>query len=251
MARIPEQDLETIKTRVSVQAMVGGSGVELKASGKDLVGRCPFHDDSTASLVVTPHKDLWHCFGCGAAGGPMDWVMRVRGLSFRHAVEVLKENNFTENTPSQNTPPSSTEATGVSYLAASAGLVPLKRATIKMLAAVVQQETEDRAVLNQVADYYRATLKQSPLALEYLHSRGLDGQAAQAAIDAFKLGFANRTLGLRLLEKNRKAGALIRSQLERLRSPLREANIFAGKHIVFPALDSRIKFEFCAKHNGC
>jgi DNA primase len=58
MTRIPEQELETIKTQVSVQALASGSGVELKASGKDLIGRCPFHEDSTASLVITPAKNL-------------------------------------------------------------------------------------------------------------------------------------------------------------------------------------------------
>jgi DNA primase len=216
MARIPEQELERIKAQVSVQALVGGSGVELKASGKDLIGRCPFHEDSTASLVITPHKNLWHCFGCGAAGGPVDWVMRVRGLSFRHAVEVLKESAFAQNTVTPTTLTTSATAPSLSSLAASAGSVPLKRATTKMLAPVVQQETEDRAVLAQVVDYYHATLKQSPQALDYLHSRGIEGQAAQAAIETFKLGFANRTLGLRLPEKNRKTGAQIRGQLERL-----------------------------------
>ncbi len=223
MARIPEQELETIKTQVSVQALVGSWGIELKASGKDLIGRCPFHEDSTASLVVTPQKNLWHCFGCGAAGGPVDWVMRTRGLSFRHAVEVLKENTPVQNTPSHHTasqhaaPADCAAPASVSSLAASGGGASLlKRATIKMLTPVVQQATEDRAVLNQVAQYYHATLKQSPQALEYLQSRGIEGQAAQAAIDTFQLGYANRTLGLRLPEKNRKAGAQVRSQLERL-----------------------------------
>lgn len=76
MARIPTDELERLKNEVSVQRLVESTGIELKKSGKDLIGRCPFHADDTASLVVTPAKNLWHCFGCGAAGGPIDWVMK-------------------------------------------------------------------------------------------------------------------------------------------------------------------------------
>jgi DNA primase len=64
--------------------------VALKKAGKDWLGRCPFHDDAEASLVVTPGKNLWHCFGCQIGGGPIDWVIKSRGVSFRHAVELLK-----------------------------------------------------------------------------------------------------------------------------------------------------------------
>jgi DNA primase len=70
MARIPETELERLKNEVSVERLVEASGVELKKGGKDWLGRCPFHEDDTASLVVSPGKNLWHCFGCGAAGGP-------------------------------------------------------------------------------------------------------------------------------------------------------------------------------------
>ena len=64
MARIPAQDLEQLKNEISVQRLVESSGVELKKGGKDFTGICPFHADETASLVITPHKNLWHCFGC-------------------------------------------------------------------------------------------------------------------------------------------------------------------------------------------
>jgi DNA primase len=87
MARIPETDIERLKAEVSVERLVEASGIDLKRGGKDLLGRCPFHEDDTASLVVTPGKNLWHCFGCGVGGGPIDWVMKRRGVSFRHAVE--------------------------------------------------------------------------------------------------------------------------------------------------------------------
>jgi len=78
MARIPDTELERLKSEVSVERLVEASGVELKKCGKDLAARCPFHADDTASLIVSPAKNLWNCFGCGVGGGPIDWVMRVR-----------------------------------------------------------------------------------------------------------------------------------------------------------------------------
>lgn len=203
MARIPDHELERLKNEVSVERLVEAAGVELKRGGKDMLGRCPFHEDDTASLVVSPAKNLWHCFGCGAAGGPIDWVMKTRGVSFRHAVELLREGL-----------PSS--AAGLPAETAA----PIKRTTVRALPSPVALDAEDRAddavLLGQVADYYAATLKQSPEALAYLESRGITGAAAAEAIDTFKLGYANRTLGLRLPEKSRKAGADIRARLERL-----------------------------------
>lgn len=73
-----------------MQRQAEASGIELKKAGKDLPGRCPFHVDATASLVMTPAKNLWPCFGCGVGGGPIDWVMKRQGVSFRHAVELLR-----------------------------------------------------------------------------------------------------------------------------------------------------------------
>lgn len=78
MARIPESELERLKKEVSVERLVEAADIVLKKSGRDLIGCCPFHADDTASLVVTPEKNLWHCFGCGAAGGPIDWVMQKK-----------------------------------------------------------------------------------------------------------------------------------------------------------------------------
>jgi DNA primase len=71
--------------------LVEAAGIELKKhGGSDLVGRCPFHDDRTPSLVVSPEKNLWHCLGaCGVGGSVIDWVMRFHKVSFRHACELL------------------------------------------------------------------------------------------------------------------------------------------------------------------
>ena len=196
MARIPEAEIERLKNEVSVERLVEAAGIALAKSGKDRLGRCPFHEDDTASLVVTPSKNLWHCFGCGLGGGPIDWVMKRQGVSFRHAVELLKADP--------------------SLAAQEAAAGPVKHSTVRKLAAPVAINADDAALLAQVIDYYHATLKQSPEALAYLESRGLTGAAAREAIDTFKLGYANRSLGLRLPEKNRQAGAELRGRLQKL-----------------------------------
>src|SRR5581483_11094318 len=190
MARIPQVELERLKAEISVERLVEASGIALKSAGKDLLGRCPFHEDREASLVVTPAKNLWHCFACQIGGGPIDWVMKSNGVSFRHAVELLREGAVGE-----------------------ALSVPIKRSTVPKLAPPVRLDADDQALLAQAIDYYHERLKASPEALAYLERRGLKDAAA---IERFKLGSADRTLGLRLPEKNRKAGAEIRGRLQRL-----------------------------------
>ena len=190
MPRIPELEIERLKTKVSVERLVEASGIELKKSGKDWLGRCPFHEDDTASLVVTPAKNLWHCFGCGVGGGPIDWVIKRQGVSFRHAVELLRE--------------------GVTPLAAEGSV---KRSTVRVLPPPVAFDADDQALLNQTVGYYHERLLATTEAAEYLAARGL---VHPELIGYFKLGVADRTLGLRLPEKNRKAGADIRAQLQKI-----------------------------------
>lgn len=125
MPRIPDTELERLKNEVSVERLVEASGVALKKAGTDLLGRCPFHDDTEASLVVTAAKNLWHCFGCQVGGGPIDWVMKSRGVSFRHAVELLKADP--------------------ALAAGQAGEV--KRTTVRSLPTPVAFDADDRAVL--------------------------------------------------------------------------------------------------------
>ncbi|MHA6834206.1 CHC2 zinc finger domain-containing protein [Ralstonia pseudosolanacearum] len=216
MARIPEQDLERLKTDISLQRLVEASGIALKKQGKDYAGRCPFHEDATPSLIVTPGKNLYHCFGCGAAGGPIDWVMKTQGVSFRHAAELLREGL-----------PLAAEAVGPA--------APVKQSTVKKLAAPVAPDADDHAALAQVIDYYHATLKQSPEALAYLQSRGL---THPELIDTFKLGYANRTLGLRLPEKNRAAGAQVRGRLQRLGIYRESGHEHFNGSLVVPVFDA-------------
>ena len=91
MARIPEHEVERLKREVSVQRLAEARGIKLHRHGADLLGLCPFHDDRNPSLVITPAKNLWHCLGaCNAGGTAIDWVMRANGVSFRHAVELLR-----------------------------------------------------------------------------------------------------------------------------------------------------------------
>jgi len=103
MARIAEAELEQLKASVPVAGLVEASGVKLTWQGADLAGLCPFHTEDTPSLKVTPGKNLWHCFGCGTGGGPLDWVMKRRGVSFRHAVELLREDAGLADTPATAT----------------------------------------------------------------------------------------------------------------------------------------------------
>lgn len=194
MARIPESEVQRLKEQIAVQRLIESAGVELKRVGKDLSGQCPFHADDTASLVVTPAKNLWHCFGCQCGGGPIDWVMKRGGISFRHAVELLKDDS------------------SLAAESLSAG-VPVKRTTVRALAAPVALDADDRALLLQVVDYYHQSLKTSPEAQAYLEQRGL---THPELVDHFQLGYANRTLGLRLPNKQRASGADIRTRLEKL-----------------------------------
>jgi DNA primase len=194
MARIPDGVIERLKAEVSVQRLAEARGVVFTRHGADLIGRCPFHEDKTPSLVVTPSKNLWHCLGaCQVGGTVIDWVMRAEGISFRHAVELLQNDSLP--------------------LAAAASVAPPKQSTVKKLPTTLARDLEDARLLVQVIDYYHQSLPQSPEALEYLKRRGI---ASEEAIRTFKLGFANRTLGYRLPEKNRVDGAALRGQLQRI-----------------------------------
>ena len=92
MARFSDDMINRIKSDVSLIRLVEASGVELKLHGKDFIGRCPFHNDKTPSLVVSPETNLWHCLGaCQIGGSVIDWVIKTQGVSFRHAVETLRD----------------------------------------------------------------------------------------------------------------------------------------------------------------
>ena len=84
MARIPEEEIERLKSQISLERLAVAKGIQLKKHGENLLGLCPFHDDRETSLVITPSKNLWHCLGaCQTGGTVIDWVMRAEGVSFR------------------------------------------------------------------------------------------------------------------------------------------------------------------------
>ena len=114
--------------------------------------------------------------------------MRVEGVSFRHAVELLRD--------------------GVAPSSAAGGRRAV-RSTVTRLPSPLERTADDRELLGRVVGFYQQALKESPEALGYLERRGL---VAPELLERFRLGFANRTLGYRLPAKNRQAGAEIRGR---------------------------------------
>jgi DNA primase catalytic core len=211
MARIPDAELERLKAEVSVERLVEAAGIALTKSGANRLGVCPFHEDREASLVVTPAKNLFHCFGCGAAGGPIDWVMKTSGISFRHAVERLRADIGTVATTA-----------------------PVSRSKVRVLPAPVAADADDEAVLRQVVDYYHETLLKSPEALDYLKARGIHHPEA---VQKFRLGYANRTIGYALPGKAWKAGGEIRGRLAAVGIYRESGHEHFNGSLVIPVMD--------------
>lgn len=90
MARIPDTELQHLKAAVPLVDVVRSQGRQVFKRGKDFVVLCPFHDEKTPSCVLSPEKNLYHCFGCYAGGSVLDWVMQTERLSLRKAVERLR-----------------------------------------------------------------------------------------------------------------------------------------------------------------
>ncbi|PWK27267.1 CHC2 zinc finger domain-containing protein [Pseudomonas sp. OV226] len=198
MARIPEAELERLKREVSLVRLIQSQGHQLQKRGKDWVMCCVFHDESTASLSVSDEKNLYHCFGCGAAGSVLDWVMKTQGVSLPHAVQLLRNDAPLENTEKVGVTRS--HARHLPSLAASS-------------CASAVSTVEDAALLRSVAEFYHANLKQSPEALAYLVARGLNHPEL---VEHFQLGYANKTLTYRLPAGHTLAGRQMRQQLQTL-----------------------------------
>ncbi|MEM9083280.1 MAG: CHC2 zinc finger domain-containing protein, partial [Planctomycetota bacterium] len=73
--------------------------VQLKPKGREYLGLCPFHDDRTPSMYVVPHKQMFHCFACGAGGNAFDFTMQYHSIEFREALELLARRANVELTP--------------------------------------------------------------------------------------------------------------------------------------------------------
>jgi DNA primase catalytic core len=211
---IPEEEIERIKRETDLAAVIRSRGLELKPQGHDLVGLCPFHEDHDPSLRVTPGKGLWRCMACNATGNVIQFVQRFDGVSFRHAFELLKSGKL-------------------SALTGPANGAPLKKATVPRLDSPLAQGADDQAALRQVLDYYHTRLKENPPALAYLQKRGIGNEEA---IATFRLGFVDRTLGLRLPQGNRKEGAALRERLQRLGILRDTGHEHLRGRIVFPVI---------------
>ena len=197
MARIPESEIDRLKETVSLIALAEAKGVTLTRHGADWIGRCPFHDDKTPSLVISPTKGLWHCLGaCATGGSAIDWVMRDRGVPFRRAVELLRGE------------PSEAQSGSAGN---SSAVVP--KAAASRVIAPLAPSADDAALLETVIAFYHQTARTAPEIAAYLAQRGL---THPELVDHFRLGYANRTLAYRLPEKQVVSGAAVRGQLQRL-----------------------------------
>jgi DNA primase catalytic core len=214
--RIPEADLDRVKRETDLLALVRSRGIELAKHGtKDFIGRCPFHDDrNKPNFIVSPAKGLWHCMACGKAGNVIQFVQQHDGVSFRHAFDLLQQGGpavFTAQ-PMQ------------------------KQSTVPKLPCPLDAEADDATLFSQVVSYYHERLKQTPTARAYLASRGLDDDRL---IEHFQIGFADRSLGLRLPEKNRKEGERLRSRLTQLGLWRESGHEHFNGCIVAPLLDEQ------------
>ena len=196
MPRIPAELIESIKRDVPCRQVLEASGAVFAKHGPDVVCRCPFHDDQTPSLIVCERKNLWKCHGaCGIGGDVIALTVKLKGVSFRHAVELL--------------------AAGIpSFAAGPSTTKPLKYATVPALPCPLDVGADDARLMSQVVDYYASRLAlPNNAGRAYLAARGLDDAEL---IRRFAFGFADRTLGLRLPNKQRKEGAELRSRLATL-----------------------------------
>lgn len=177
---IPDSFIEELLGRADIVEIIERR-VPLKKAGREFQARCPFHEEKTPSFTVSPQKQFYHCFGCGAHGSAIGFLMNYEGLEFVDAVEELARHVGLTVPREQSAKPRPAE-----------GLY---------------------TVLDTAATFYQQQLKQKPEAVEYLKNRGVSGEVARE----FGIGFAPkgwdtliRELGSdeRRLSLLRKAGML-------------------------------------------
>jgi DNA primase len=214
MPLTPREEIERIKREISVQRLAEARGIKLRRSGKELIGLCPFHRDTNPSLNIDPKKNEWHCKGaCSEGGDVIKWVMRAQGISFRHALEMLRRD--------------------LPLTLASPGPPP-KKTTVPKLPPLIQQTNDDKKLLEIVVSYYHKTLKETPEAQQYLVKRGL--QSAEM-VEHFRLGYSNRTLGYHMPASNRLAGAEQRGRLTELGIYRKSGHEHLSGSLVIPILN--------------
>ncbi|MDJ0805995.1 MAG: CHC2 zinc finger domain-containing protein, partial [Gammaproteobacteria bacterium] len=173
--------------------VIKASGVELSREGPVWTGDCPFHDDHNGALMVDPSTGHWQCDGaCQTGGGVVDWVMRDQGIGRDEAKQYIYKTHGASKETEQTSPPERKPNDALITLSS---------------------EGDDQRLLHQVVNYYHQTLIQTPGALKYLQKRCINHPEA---IEKFRLGFCDRTLGTKLPLKNRKEGGAIRGRLQQL-----------------------------------
>ena len=166
-SRIPQAFIDELLDRTDIVDLVDGH-VKLKKTGRNYSACCPFHKEKTPSFSVAPDKQFYYCFGCGAGGNAIGFMMQLANMNFPEAVQEL---------------------------AGKAGLTVPKDDSItsKAASAASQAKTQARnqayALLNSASQYYQSQLRRHPdrqKAVTYLKGRGLNGQIAQR----FGVGYA-------------------------------------------------------------
>jgi DNA primase len=158
---IPQSFIQDLLNRVDIVDVVGNY-VPLKKGGANLMGLCPFHGEKSPSFTVSPSKQFYHCFGCGAHGTAISFLMEYSGLGFVEAVKSLAQN------------------AGMTVPEENDRLPPAQRAAYQAKSLALSD------VMTQANDYYRTALRSAPRAIEYLKGRGLTGEIAAR----FGLGYA-------------------------------------------------------------
>ncbi|MBR9829103.1 MAG: DNA primase [Oceanospirillales bacterium] len=159
--RIPQHFIDDLLARINIVDVVDGR-VKLKRAGKNYSGLCPFHKEKSPSFSVSPDKQFYYCFGCGAGGNALGFLMEYDRLSFPEAVEELAKQAGVDvpREENRNTDPQRE-----------------------------QQLKRQFDALEQASTFFRQQLRQSPerqRAVGYLKQRGLSGQIAAA----FGIGYA-------------------------------------------------------------
>ena len=154
---IPQEFIQSLLGRVDIVDVVDRY-VKLKKAGANFQALCPFHTEKSPSFSVSPSKQFYHCFGCGAHGNAIGFLMEYSGLAYPEAIRQLAEQYGVE--------------------------VPETRARYEKSAAAQVPGLAQR--MNDALAYYRAELKKSKPAIDYLKGRGLTGEVAAR----YGLGYA-------------------------------------------------------------
>ena len=160
---IPESFKQDLLNRVDIVEVVSRY-VRLKKGGANYSGLCPFHNEKSPSFSVSPAKQFYHCCGCGAHGNAIGFLMAYGGMGYVDAVKDLASSAGMQVPESQ---PRSPEAA-------------------RYEAERKEKEASLGELLEQAMEFYRAELKKSPRAIEYLKGRGLTGEIAAR----FRIGYA-------------------------------------------------------------